>query len=242
MTYNVTEPESKYVYTLTATPNAAANSTTLPPAGTTPGGGFAVPGTGTYSKTLFFVNFANWNSQTKATGVMFPQRVPMSAVIADSPDTLTFCLSVSATDSNGNALMGTTNSSAGAPCNEVRDGWNDVAAVPLPTYTCPPLGEAYLGNNGFYTPTVGEGDPALYSVDLGSTAVITMSNIEILGATGIEATGWQLVTGDAESTDTGESLQWVSTPATSTFTLVPNSPTSEIGNACNGAPQRTSAL
>ena len=44
------------------------------------------------------------------------------------------------------------------------------------------------------------------------------------------------MTGDAESTDTGESLKWVSTPATSTFTLLPNSATSEIGNACDGAP------
>ena len=193
-----------------------------------------MPGTGTYAQQLFFVNFANWNTQTKSTGISCAgSALPMAAAISDTPDTLSFCLSVSATDSNGNALTGYSGIATNG-CNETRDGYNDVAAVPLPTYTCPPLGEAYLGNNGFYTGV--PGDPALYSIQLGSTAVVTMSNIEILSSTGIEATGWQLVTGDAESTDSGESLKWVSTPASATFTLLPNSPTSDIGNACNGAP------
>ena len=62
-------PGSKYSYQLTAVPNAAVGSASFPPVSRTPGGGFAVPGTGTYSKSLFFVDFANWNTQTKSTGV-----------------------------------------------------------------------------------------------------------------------------------------------------------------------------
>ena len=39
----------------------------------------------------------------------------------------------------------------------------------------------------------------------------------------------RLVTGDAESTDAGESMTWTSDKPLS---LIPNSPTSAIGNAC----------
>lgn len=254
--FNTTEPGSKYTYQLTAVPNAAANSVTLstPSSSSTPGGTFAVPGTGTYASTLFFVNFSNWNNQTASSGVSCTDgALPMAAAIADSPDTLSFCMSVSATTSTG-AITGT--SSAPAACGvAARTGWNDITAVPLPTYSCPPTSEAYLGNNGFYTvpPTVSGNcptpstqcpfDPGLYTVVQGSTAVITLTNIEIVSSTGVLATGWNLVTGDAESTDSGESLTWQSTPSTSTFTLIPNSvnPTtgaviSDIGNACMGAP------
>jgi hypothetical protein len=171
----------------------------------------------------------------------------MAAAIADTPDTLSFCLSVTAKSSGGQSITGPT--SAGAACGvAARSGWDDITAVTLPTYSCPPGSEAFLGNNGFYTvpPTISGNcptpstqcpfDPALYTVDQGSTATITISNIEIVSSSGLAATGWDLVTGDAESTDPTESITWQSTPATSVFTLLPNSATSEIGNACNGAP------
>jgi hypothetical protein len=113
-------------------------------------------------------------------------------------------------------------------------GYDDVAAVALPTYSCPPTSEAFLGNNGFYTGV--PGDPALYTDDNGSSAVITFSNIQVLSTSGISATNWYLVTGDAESTDPNESITWQSTPSTSTFSLLPNSTSSPVGNACNSNP------
>ncbi len=253
--FKTIEPGSGYSYTLTAVPNAAANSASLAQSTSQPpGGSFPVAGTGTYASTLFFVNFADWNTQTTAAGVSCTGGttgnpvLPMAAPIANTPDTLSFCLSVTAKTSGGQSITGQT--SAGAACGvAARSGWDDITAVTLPTYSCPPGSEAYLGNNGFYTvpptipcPTPSQPalqcpfDPALYEVDQGSTATITISNIEIVSSSGLAATGWDLVTGDAESTDPTESIKWQSTPATSVFTLLPNSSTSEIGNACDGAP------
>ena len=100
-----------------------------------------------------------------------------------------------------------------------RSGYNDLTAVPLPTYSCPPGSEAYLGNNGFYTGV--PGDPALYEVDEGSTATVTINRIELLSSNGETATNWELVTGDAESTDDGESITWTSNEDLS---LLHNSP------------------
>ena len=54
------------------------------------------------------------------------------------------------------------------------------------------------------------GNPALYTVGNGSTAVISLTNIQLLGSNGTAATNWQLVTGDAESTDTSRIITWQS--------------------------------
>jgi hypothetical protein len=106
-------------------------------------------------------------------------------------------------------------------------GFNGVSAVSLPTYNDSPVSEAFLGNNGFYTGV--QGNPALYSEVEGSTTTVQLIDIKVLDAVGNPATGWGLVTGDAESTDATESMTWTSDEPLS---LIPNSPTSSIGNAC----------
>jgi hypothetical protein len=98
---------------------------------------------------------------------------------------------------------------------------------PLPTYADPPESEAFLGNNGFYTGV--PGDPALYENAEGTTASVSITNIQVLDSNGNPATGWELVTGDAESTDGGESITWTSDQD---LNLIPNSPVSAYGNAC----------
>jgi prepilin-type N-terminal cleavage/methylation domain-containing protein len=127
----------------------------------------------------------------------------MSAPISNTPYTMTFCLNVSG-----------------------------AAAAPhvIPTYFAPPTSEAFLGNNGFYTGIAG--DPALYQTSAGTTTV-KIINIQVLDSNGNPATGWELATGDAESTDSGESLTWTipETPGP-VLNLLPNSPTSPYGNAC----------
>ena len=149
----------------------------------------------------------------------------MSAALANTPFTLDFCMSVSATTNGGQAITGQT--SAGAACGvAARNGYDDITVVPLPTYTCPPGSEAFLGNNGFYTGVPGA--PGLYTVEQGSTATIAFTNIQLLSSNGV-ATGWQLATGDAESTDAGESITWTSNQ---NLNLLPNSTTSPVGNAC----------
>ena len=102
-----------------------------------------------------------------------------------------------------------------------------VAPASIPTYTNPPTSEAFLGNNGFYTGI--PGNPAFYQTAQHSTTTVTLTNIKVLDANGNPATGWGLVTGDAESTDKNESMTWTSDQA---LGLIPNSPSSPIGNAC----------
>lgn len=126
-----------------------------------------------------------------------------------------------------------------------------VAASAIPTYFAAPTSEAFLGNNGFYTGI--PGNPALYQTQEGSAnSLVQITNIQVLDATGKAASGWSLVTGDAESTDSSEAIAWSTCtglslgsgtppfPATGSgcsgapaLALVPNSPTSPYGNACH---------
>jgi hypothetical protein len=170
----------------------------------------------------------------------------MSASVTDTPYTMSFCLSVVGQASDGTPLQGVTTAVDGGISVT---GFDDIVAVPLPTYfDCVPTGggscsgsEAFLGNNGFYTGV--PGDPALYTVVEGSTSVVTISNIQVLDAQGNPATDWELVTGDAESTDAGnppESITWNGAWAPGStvplpeqvLNLIPNSPSSAVGNAC----------
>ena len=206
VTFNITEPGSNYSYSLVGLPGASepvsAQSTISAP---TTQCGFATPGTGTYASSLCFVDFSSWENQlTNGTGASCTTTagsgLVVSAGITNTPYTITFCLTTT-----------------GGP----------IKAAGIPTYFAPPTSEAFLGNNGFYTGI--PGDPALYQANEGTTSTITINNIQVLDSNGNPATGWQLVTGDAESTDSGESLTWT---ASAPLTLLPNSPTSPYGNAC----------
>jgi len=98
----------------------------------------------------------------------------------------------------------------------------------FPTYADPPTSEAFLGNNGFYTGV--PNSPALYQLNQDTTSILTFTNFKVTDSRGVPATDWELVTGDAESTDAGESTTWSSDQ---NLNLVPNSSTSPVGNACD---------
>ena len=78
------------------------------------------------------------------------------------------------------------------------------------------------------------GNAGLYTINQGSTATVNITNIQVLNSNGVAATSWELVTGDAESTDTSESITWTSDQ---NLSLLPNSPNSPIGNACDSTGQ-----
>ena len=59
---------------------------------------------------------------------------------------------------------------------------------------------------------------------------ITFSNIQVVNAVGEPATGWTLVTGDAESTDTNGWLEFQNSSVQ--WNILPNSSTSLWGNSC----------
>jgi hypothetical protein len=231
VTFTSTEPQGSYNYTLTALPVASQSSSTGQFGGVAnpvPGINFALPGTGTYATTLGFVDFTDWNTQTITVRLTCPTgALAMSQGIPNSPYAMQFCISVSTTV-NGSPVTGF----GGAPCAITPNAsYNGISAVPFPTYASPPTSEAFLGNNGFYTGV--QGNPALYMCKEGSHSTITITNIEVVSSGGVPLSGWKLVTGDAESTDPGESQQWSSNVPLS---LLPNSPNSPVGNACGSTP------
>ena len=216
VTFAVTEPGSSFSYSLTAVPRGSTSSSTLTQVSqpnTTCG--FAVPGSGTYAATLCFVDFSAYNFQSPGGSCQ-----EMVAAVQNTPYTLSFCLKTTTTASPG---------AKGYECNVSSEPLIAATVVPcpLPTYFDPPTSEAFLGNNGFYTGV--PGNPSLYTNAEGSSASIQLSNIQLLDSNGNPATDWELVTGDAESTDAGESIAWSSDEL---FSLMPNSASSAIGNAC----------
>ena len=217
VSFVTTEPGSSFNYTLFSVPKAGPSASSLTGVGNSGNTscGFALPGTGTYASSLCFVDFTSFASVAgKQVGSAWVQPATgcstIKANIVNTPYTLSFCLSVSTTLNSGQA------STFG------------VTASATPTYTAPPTSEAFLGNNGFYTGIPGK--PAIYQVNPGgATSVVTITQIKLLDSNGNAATNWQFVTGDAESTDSSESITWTSDQI---LNLLPDSASSPIGNAC----------
>jgi prepilin-type N-terminal cleavage/methylation domain-containing protein len=196
----MTEPGSGYTFTLTGYPAAGASST----------------GQSTSSQTSTTTcNFASAGTGTYASSLCFVDFTSfgqsgsptcatggqkVSASIFNTPYNIAFCI----TDTGG-----------------------AVAGAAIPTYYDPPTSEAFLGNNGFYTGI--PGNPAIYQTVEGTTSVVTITQIQVLDGNGNAASGWELVAGDAESSDAGESITWTSNQ---TMSLLPNTPTSSYGNDC----------
>ena len=131
----------------------------------------------------------------------------MTRPIANTPYSLSFCISVSGTN---------------------------VTPAAIPT-VLRPVGdhsEAFLGNNGFYTGI--PGDPALYQTGNGVSTVY-LTNVQVLDAAGHPATGWTLVTGDSESTDANEWIAFQSNLNWSV--LPNNGASNLWGNACYNTAQ-----
>ena len=224
VTFAIVAPLSNYSYTLFSVPKASSSAGQL--TGVSPGSascGFATPGTGTYASTLCYVDFSSYNFRNTSG----PCQAIVAAIVG-TPYTLSLCLSTTTTPSQGSGPPCLSTTAPSIPAT--------VVPCPLPTYFSPPASEAFLGNNGFYTGV--PGDPALYQNAEGSSTSISITNIQVLDSNGRAATGWELVAGDAESTDSGESITWSSDQLLS---LLPNSPTSAYGNAC-AAPTPGSGL
>jgi type II secretory pathway pseudopilin PulG len=224
ITFSITEPGSNYAYSLTAIPRASTSSSQF--AGVVTSAttcGFATPGTGSYASTLCFANFYGYNGTTYNGGynvVPNPSGSPLTPApsncqtmtegVPNTPFTLSFCVS--------------TSSSV---------GW--VVPWQIPTYASE-TSEAYLGNNGFYTGI--PGDPALYqspsttppSEANAALSYVYITNIKLLDQNGNPVSNWELVTGDAETTDATEYMTWTSNQD---LTILPNSSTSLYGNSCN---------
>jgi prepilin-type N-terminal cleavage/methylation domain-containing protein len=208
---NIVAPGSNYTYTLSGLPSAgsstgAASQIQLAP---NPAGcNLASPNSGSYSAVLCFADFTGFtNTNSNDTYCANGTGQHMTLSIADSPDILQFCV--------------------------IYTGGTVVPNI-IPTYYNPGQNgynsEAYLGNNGFYQGI--PGNPALYQTANGGYTVVSFTNIKVTNAVGEPATGWSLITGDAESTDTGE---WMNFTTGLTWSVLPNSSSSLYGNSCYDA-------
>lgn len=211
---NSTESSGGYLYTLAAVPQASApvvsaGGSPITPA-TTTGCGFASPGTGTYASTLCLVDFS---ALTGNNLIAAEQGCLELAVPLPGGSTFYFCIGITGTQ---------------------------VVPAPLPTWQNAFLGNSCAGSTScatgtpFYTGI--PGDPALYQTGSGTTT-ITITQMTVENAQGVPATGWEVVSADAESTDAGESISWTSnTP----LTIMNNDESYDtasdpVGNACNNA-------
>ena len=223
----VTEPGSNYNYSLVGvSTNSSSNSTvTTTTTPTSPGCNFAAAGSGAYATQLCFADFTGFNNTiykasdkscnpTQSGG--FPGQ-SFSGPIPGTSYTLSFCVAEAANQYSAS-------------------GWNQAnTAYAIPTYYNQTYSsEAFLGNNGFYTGIVGE--PALYQYQNTNTpatmSTFYISDFQVLNASLQPATGWTLVTGDAESTDTSEWMVFQNNSGVNWSVLDNNGLSNPYGNSC----------
>jgi hypothetical protein len=227
VSFPITEPGSSssvpgYSYNLVATPpasNLLAGGGPPLTATTQAGCGYAAPGSGSYASSLCLFDFSalSGNNMVAARQGCVELAIPLPG-----GSNLYFCIAIS-----------------GSP----------VAPYALPTWT-----DGFLGNqiNGvpFYSDI--PGDPALYQScegdastcvvngvtvpnTWGGVTTINITHITVVSPDGNAATGWEFVSADAESTDSGESIQWTSNNPL--YDIANNqsvdTASDPIGNACN---------
>ena len=195
---NITAPANQYTYTLSGLPgkSTSTGAASQVQASGPVGCSFASAGTGTYARQLCFADFSGFNY----TG---PGCQNMKLLIENSSDYLQFCVSET-------GVLGTNPTNASTT--------DTIRPQIIPTYYLPGAGgfdsEAFLGNNGFYTGIPGQ--PALsqrpqpnycngnctWSPGDGVFTTITFTNVRVTNAQNQSQSGWTLVSGDAESTDT----------------------------------------
>lgn len=220
ITFPITETNSNESITLVADP-ATSGSTALTggpiTVTTSTGCGYAAANSGNYSSSLCLIDFS---SLTGNNLLAAEQGCLETSVPLPGGSTMYYCIQIS-----------------GAP----------VVPAALPTWTNGFLGNSILGAP-FYSDIAG--DPALYQDcegdattctvngvtgvpnTWGGQTVINISNIEVLGPNGLADKGWEFVSADAESTDSGESISWTSDAALS---IIPNGESGQlqpVGNAC----------
>jgi hypothetical protein len=179
VTFSITEPLSSYSYTLVGVPQASSSSTSTGSAiaaNNTTSCGFAAAGSGAYAANLCLTDFSSLTA-ADLSAAQAPGCLEVSVSLPNSY-TMYYCLSIS-----------------GDP----------VQPASLPVFS-----NAFLGNNcansgscsgsgaPFYYAI--PGDPALYQTIQNATTTITFKNITVVNDENVPATGWEVVSGDAENT------------------------------------------
>lgn len=201
VTFKVVAPGSTYTYSLVGLPGLSTSQGSASNLQSASGPGCNFASSGSGTYANHLC-FADFTGFNSASYIS-PTCDTMKRPIQGTPYTLEFCLSVDSTS---------------------------VAPAAIPTYYSASGNgsEAFLGNNGFYTGVAG--DPALYTNVQGARVTAYFTNIQVLDSAGHAATGWTLVTGDAESTDQNE---WNVYTSNLNWSILPNNGSSDLwGNAC----------
>jgi hypothetical protein len=205
--FNITEPRSNYDYTLLAVPAGSAAAQTA---------GQPISATTTTS-----CGFATPNTGTYASTLCFVDFAPLN----NSQNMAV------ATSGVGCGLE----MSVALPSNYTLYFCIAISGNPLAADAFPTWPGAFLGNSiggvPFYIGV--PGDPALYQYQSGSLDTVTISNIVVNNPQGTPATGWAAVGADAETTDPVENIIYSSNV---NLSLLNNTPSSPLGDACNQPP------
>ncbi|MBW4029994.1 MAG: prepilin-type N-terminal cleavage/methylation domain-containing protein [Acidobacteria bacterium] len=221
--FDLVASKSSLVYNVASEPLGAdsSNPSQLGTTTTQKTCGFALPGTGTYARTLCFFDFAPYlNAGATSVSEPMTEYVPGGYVF-------TADLSISTSNSTVQpatfptypaAFLG--NAIGGAPF------YTGVGCLGDPTPTVP---GSQPGTIVGRTSCI---SPAIYMYANGNgKATITLSHMTLKTSTGDLVTGYGIVTADAETTDANpESITWTSNVG---FNQVPDTPTSPEGNACS---------
>ncbi len=271
--FPIEKPKSSYVYQLEATPAGGISTTNLGGENLNLSSfcGFALPGTGTYASTMCFVGFttaeleAAYPSKGNTCDSTDPgqQGVDMSVDVPGGY-VMTFCLTV--VPGSGENQSATNPAPVVAVSTPIGGGTCDAQASGPCDWGHLSNGQGFLGNddqvNGtptpFYagigcassTPTLQNNvvtssciDPAIFQTTKTGTDTVTLTDIQVTDPQGNSATGYEVITVDAETIDPGGYIKWTSTSPTSKplpFNLVPNFSSSDLGNACNNVPSADS--
>lgn len=231
--FSVYEPQSKYTYVLDASP-VAGSSTPIDQLGAPDPNptwcGFALPGTGYYAQSLCFIGFTASEISAAQSSVNTCNGSQGTLITSDIPGgyTMTFCLSISA---------GASVEASGFPTWGGAFLGNDINGTPFYSGVgCPdsdPTTTVVNGQTEGYPSCI---SPAIYEDAQGETMTVTVSNLVVTAPSGNDASGYEVVTADAETTDPGESITWTSElPSGSplVFNQIPDTSSSPEGDACN---------
>ena len=214
--------KSNLNYNVAAEPLGADSTTTgLGTTATQNTCGFALPGTGTYARTLCFFDFASYIP----AGAIAVSNVPIHEYVPGGY-LFTANLTISTSSSTVQPVKFPTYSAAFLG--------NAIGGTPFYTGVgCPTTDTATVTQDGNVLGQPSCISPAIYMYSQGGTgtATVTLSNITLTTSTGAFVTGYGIVTADAETTDANpESIKWTSNVD---FNQVPDTPTSPEGNACS---------
>ncbi|HEV3188309.1 MAG TPA: type II secretion system protein [Acidimicrobiales bacterium] len=268
--FPILEPKSNFVYHLSASPAGGASTpqTNLGAPSTGSSCGFALPGTGSFAATMCFIGFTTTELQAAYpnAGNTCSSTDPGQQGLDMSVDTpggyvMSFCLTVvpgageSQSATNPPPVVAVSTPIGGGTCRQQGQGcdWghlsngqgflgndNQVNGTATPFYSgigCP-VSTPNLKNNVVTSSCI---NPGIFQTTNGGNDTVTLSNIEVNDPAGDLATGYEVITVDAETVDPGNGayIKWTSMQPTSRplpFNLVPNFSSSDLGNACNEVP------